>query len=347
MVRKTIKDCFVTVGILAAAFLLGLILNDVFQTDTLIPMVFVLGVFLISVITEGYVYGIFASLVGMLANNFAFTFPFFEFNFTIPENLLSAIVMLVVAIITSMLTTKIKQQEKIKADSEREKMRANLLRAVSHDLRTPLTTIYGSTSMLLENFERIAVDDRRELLRGIRDDAQWLVGMVENLLSVTKLDNASVRLNKTETVIEELIDAVLVKFRKRCPDQEVEVTIPEEFVSIPMDAVLIEQVLTNLLENAVVHAAGMTRLELMVELEYGRVRFTVRDNGCGIPADRLDDLFTGYLGSSNREGDANRRNMGIGLSVCATIIKAHGSRISANNRPGGGAEFTFTLDLEE
>ena len=126
-----------------------------------------------------------------------------------------------------------------------------------------------------------------------------------------------------------------------------EVTIPDEFVSIPMDAVLIEQVLTNLLENAFIHARGMTRLELEVRLTEGTAAFTVRDNGCGIREDRLTDLFTGYLGSSDRQGDAARRNMGIGLSVCATIIKAHGGVISARNRSDGGAEFTFTLTMEE
>lgn len=345
--RNRIKDFLLTAGILVVSFLFSLFMDGVFQTDALIPTVFVLGVFLVSVLTEGYVCGVVASLISMLAVNFAFTFPYFEFNFTIPENLFSAVVMLVVAIVTGTLTTKVKQQEKIKADSEREKMRANLLRAVSHDLRTPLTTIYGSSSMLLENYDRIPAADRQNLLRGIRDDAQWLVGMVENLLSVTRLDDGAVRLNKTDTVLEELIDAVLVKFRKRCPDQAVEVTIPDDFISIPMDAVLIEQVLTNLLENAVIHAEGMTFLELLVHIEGQKVHFTVRDDGCGIHPDRLDDLFTGYLGSSARQGDASRRNMGIGLSVCATIIKAHGGRIFARNRASRGAEFTFILDMEE
>ena len=171
--------------------------------------------------------------------------------------------------------------------------------------------------------------------------------MVENLLSVTRLDGGEFRLNKTDTVLEELIDAVLVKFRKRCPEQPVDILIPDDFVSIPMDAVLIEQVLTNLLENAVIHAVGMTLLELEVRVESNTAVFIVRDNGCGIPLDRQADLFTGYLGSSERQGDAARRNMGIGLSVCATIIKAHGGKISARNRTGGGAEFTFTLPMEE
>ena len=345
--NKQIKDLLLTAGILAACFLCSLATNRISQTPMLIPMFFVLGVFLISVLTSGYCWGVAASLISVLAVNFAFTFPYFEFNFSIPVNFFSAVVMLVVAIVTCALTKKITYAEKLKADSEREKMRANLLRAVSHDLRTPLTTIYGSSAMLLENFDRFSDADRQKLLRGIRDDAQWLVGMVENLLSVTRLDNGELRLNKTETVLEELIDTVLVKFHKRCPTQNVAVTIPEDFLSIPMDAVLIGQVLTNLLENAVIHASGMTLLELLVTLEDRHVRFTVRDDGCGIAPDRLEDLFTGYLGSSDRQSDALRRNMGIGLSVCATIVKAHGGRITAKNRPTGGAEFTFTLDLEE
>ena len=334
-------------GIMALCFALSLITDQVPRAEMLIPMFFVLGVFLVSVLTSGYAWGISASLFSVLAVNYAFTFPYFEVNFSIPVNFFSAVVMLVVAIVTCALTKKITYAEKLKADSEREKMRANLLRAVSHDLRTPLTTIYGSSSMLLENFDRYPAEDRQNLLRGIRDDAQWLVGMVEKLLSVTRLDNTSVKLNKVETVLEELIDAVLVKFHKRCPEQSVDVSIPEDFLSIPMDAVLMEQVLTNLLENAVVHAHGMTRLELLVQTRDHKAHFTVRDNGCGIPEDRIPDLFTGYLGSTDRQGDAARRNMGIGLSVCSTIIKAHGGHIRARNLPAGGAEFTFTLNLED
>ena len=345
--NKQLKDFLITMGIMALCFALSLITDQVPRAEMLIPMFFVLGVFLVSVLTSGYAWGSSASLFSVLAVNYAFTFPYFEVNFFIPVNFFSAVVMLVVAVITCALTTKIKHAEKLKADSEREKMRANLLRAVSHDLRTPLTTIYGSSSMLLENFDRYPAEDRQNLLRGIRDDAQWLVGMVENLLSVTRLDNTSVKLNKVETVLEELIDAVLVKFHKRCPEQSVDVSIPEDFLSIPMDAVLMEQVLTNLLENAVVHAHGMTRLELLVQTRDHKAHFTVRDNGCGIPEDRIPDLFTGYLGSTDRQGDAARRNMGIGLSVCSTIIKAHGGHIRARNLPAGGAEFTFTLNLED
>lgn len=345
-VKKNWKDFLLTVGILAVSFVLSLALDELFRTDTLIPTVFVLGVFLVSLLTEGYLWGIAASMTSVLAVNFAFTYPYFEFNFTIVENLFSAVIMLIITISTGTLTTKIKAQEKLRADSEKEKMRANLLRAVSHDLRTPLTTIIGSSAAIADNYGTFSKDQQLELLRGIEQDAQWLLRMVENLLSVTKIDGSGVALVKTETVVEELVDAVLVKFRKRYPAQTVAVTLPDDFISVPMDAVLIEQVLSNLLENAVEHAHGMTKLELEIGLIPDGVTFAVRDNGCGIHRDRLENLFTGYLGSGEVRSDSKRRNMGIGLSVCSTIIRAHGGKITAGNLPAGGAEFRFFLNTE-
>ena len=154
---------------------------------------------------------------------------------------------------------------------------------------------------------------------------------------------------KTPTVLEELIDAVLVEFRKRYPAQKVEVEIPEEFISIPMDAMLIQQVLINFLENAVQHAHGMTELELNVYQCTDKVWFEVRDDGCGIKPEILPGIFTGYLESkeSDMPVDKQKRNMGIGLSTCAAIIKAHGGEIDAKNQKHKGAIFRFSLGMEK
>lgn len=310
-------------------------------------MIFVLGVFLISLKTQGYFWGITASLLSVLAVNYAFTYPYYAFDLISPECLASAIVMLVVAILTGTLTTQIKHQEKMKAETEKEHMRANLLRAVSHDLRTPLTTIYGSCSAIMENYDSLSKEQQIKLLGEMRQDSEWLIRMVENLLSITRIDSGNVQLSKRPTVVEELIDAVLIKFRKRCPNQAVEVEIPEDFLSIPMDAMLIEQVLINILENAVHHAIGMTELKISVTTENNTAIFCISDNGCGIPADRIDNIFTGYLDRNDQSpADSSRSNMGIGLSVCAAIIKAHGSEIYVKNHPGSGATFSFSLELE-
>ncbi len=345
--KKTyFKDAIFSLTILIVTFILNLSMQQWFQTQTLIPMIFVLGVFLISWRTQGYFWGIAASLVSVLAVNYAFTYPYYAFDLISPECVSSAIVMLIVSIITGTLTTQIKHQEKIKAEIDRERMRANLLRAVSHDLRTPLTSIYGASSTLIENYKSLKAEQHLQLLKDVQEDSQWLIRMVENLLSVTRIDSERVRVAKVPTVLEELIDIVLVKFRKHFPDQQVLVEIPDEFVSIPMDAMLIEQVLINLLENAVIHAKGMQTLRLTVTCQDGFAEFRVTDDGCGISSDRMDKLFTGYLDRKDTPTDGTRNNMGIGLSVCATIIKAHGSEIYAENLNPQGATFRFALEME-
>ncbi len=344
--KRSAGDCFFMLVVLVVVFGINLLLQELFDTQTMIPMIFVLGVFLVSWKTQGYFWGITASLVSVLAVNYAFTYPYWAFDLISPECISSAVVMLIVAIMTGALTTRLKHQEKLKAEAEKERMRGNLLRAVSHDLRTPLTSIYGACSTMIENYDDISRERHRKLLGDVRNDAQWLVRMVENLLSVTRIDEEKVRLAKHNTVLEELIDAVLVKFRKHYPGQQVRVQIPEDFVSIPMDAMLMEQVLMNLLENAVFHAHGMENLWLRVEIHGNQAIFYVEDDGCGIPADRMAGLFTGIL-DSEAPTDTGRSNMGIGLSVCSAIIKAHGSEIKAANRSGGGAVFRFALEMEE
>ena len=346
--KLNVFDGLFTVFMLAATFFLNLFVQLHFDTRTLVPMLFVLGVFLISWRTQGYFWGIFASLVSVLAVNYTFTYPYWAFDLISPESFFSALVMLIVAIATGTLTTKIKIQEQIKAEIEKERMRANLLRAVSHDLRTPLTSIYGSSTTVMENYDALSKEQTVKLLGEVRDDAQWLIRMVENLLSVTRIDGTKAMVTKTPAVLEELIDNVLVQFHKHYPRQTVEVEIPDDFIMIPMDSMLIQQVLLNILENAVTHAVNMSCLKLSVTVQDNQAEFTISDNGCGIPADRMKNLFTGYL---ERDGigptDGSRHNMGIGLSVCSAIIKAHGSEIHAKNNPDGGATFTFCLDLED
>ena len=343
---EQLKDGVLTIAILVGNFFLNVYMQRLFNTQTLIPMIFVLGVFLISAKTQGYFWGITASLISVLAVNYAFTFPYYAFDLITPECLCCAVVMLFVATVTGALTTKIKRQEKIKTENELERMRGNLLRAVSHDLRTPLTSISGSCWAMIENYDSLKKTQHMKLLREIREDADWLIRMMENLLSVTRIDGEKVQVAKVPTVLEELIDTVLLKFQKRCPGQTVEVRIPEEFISIPMDAMLIGQVLINLLENAVDHAKGMTSLQLIVEKENEQAVFGIIDDGCGIPKEQLERIFTGYLEHKQIPVDGNRNNMGIGLSVCATIVKAHGGRIWAENRSQGGVAFYFTLEME-
>jgi len=326
MKRKSILyNILIVISILIVCFFLCLFIHNILKNESLIPSLFVLGIFLISMFTDGYLYGIFAAFISVMAVNFAFTFPYFSVNFTISENFVSAVIMVIVAVATSAITTKLKKQENLKTENEKEKVRTNLLRAVSHDLRTPLTTIYGSSSALLENKNSFTEEQRDDMLKGIKEDAQWLNRMVENLLSITKLDNGNVKIIKIPTVLDELVDSVLIKFNIRYPNQEVQIDLPEDFVAIPMDPLLIEQVLINLLENAVQHAVDMTELTLRVFTISGKAIFEVRDNGKRQMNEEIQP--------------------GIGLSVCNTIIKAHGGELRAVNSKAGGLLMRFTLDL--
>lgn len=341
-----LKNSLLAILILSASFGISVVFQKLLGTEEHITTLFAFGVFLISIVTEGYVYGIVSAFVATFSINYAFAFPYFSFNFTLPENLVSALIMITISLMTSALTTKLKRWQMLKAEGEREMMRANLLRAVSHDLRTPLTTIYGSSSAILDNYATLTEQQKLRMVTGIKEDSEWLIRMVENLLSITRLDAGEVEIIKTPTVLEELIDSVIHKFRKRYPTQAVDIDIPDDIVTIPMDAILIEQVLVNLLENAVQHAVGMEHLGLKVFVIGKNAIFEVTDDGCGIEKERLNKIFTGYYDSAEPPSDMKKRNAGIGLSVCATIVNAHGGSISAENAKECGAVFRFSLETE-
>ena len=345
--RQVLRDGLISFGILVLCFLVSLLMQNVVDIPEQVTTAFAFAVFLISLTTDGYFWGLAAAFVSVILVNYALTFPYFVLNFLIPSNFVSAVVMGVIAVLTSALTTKVKRQEAMRAESEKEKMRANLLRAISHDLRTPLTTIYGSSSALRENSDTLTDVQKDKMLQGIQEDAQWLVRMVENLLSVTRIDSGNVRIEKTPTALDELIDSVLLKFQKHYPKQKIELQLPEELVLIPMDALLMVQVLVNILENAVQHGHGLTKITLKVTERDGVAVFEISDDGCGIPAERLPHIFTGIFPAEQKPADNAKRNAGIGLSVCATIVRAHGGTIFAENLPEGGAMFRFTLNTEE
>ena len=343
-----IKDCLFALLVLAVTFGINIIIQELFHNRTLIPMIFILAIFIIAWKTEGYLVGIISSLASVLMVNYAFTFPYYAFDLLSPECLFAAGVMLIIATMTSALTTRIKSQEIARAESELEQMRANLLRAISHDLRTPLTGIYGSAGAIIDNYDSLSKEQQLKLLTDMKEDSQWLIRMVENLLSVTRIDEGRLQLSKTPVVLEELVDAVILKFRKSYQEQEIAVDIPDEFISIPMDVLLIQQVITNLLENSVVHAEGMTELSFRVYTKDTKAVFEISDNGCGLPRELVGKVFSGQqIYHSDAPADGSRRNMGIGLSVCAAIVKAHGGTLTAENRKSGGAVFRFELEMEE
>lgn len=307
--------------------------------------IFILSVSLIARFTQGYLYGVFASVLSVFFVNYIFTYPYWEFNLSIAGYPLTFLVMLVVSISISTLTTRIKRQEQLRLEVEMEKMRGNLLRSVSHDLRTPLTSIVGSSSVLLENAS-LSPQQREDLIREINKDARWLTQITENILSVTRFNNARVKLKKEYEVVEEIISSAIVKFRKNNHPVEIIVHKPEEILLAPMDATLIEQVILNLFDNAVVHGKNTSRITVTIEEQKNHILIAVSDNGCGISEQVFPHLFDGRASSFNPLPD-DRRNMGIGLSVCKSIVHAHSGKIKALNNKDGGARFELLLPKKE
>ena len=236
------------------------------------------------------------------------------------------------------------ERNKVSLEMEAEKLRANLLRAVSHDLRTPLTSISGATSALIDSGETLSRADLDQLYSDIRDNAQWLIRMVENLLSVTRITQSPSAIHKVPELAEEVLAEAAGQIRRRFPGQKLTVRAPDEVLIVPMDATLVEQVIINLIENAIYHADA-SPIEVEVVRDGDNAIFRVRDHGDGVDKERMGRLFDGYA-ANPKASDDSHRGMGLGLSICASIVHAHRGEIHALNTAEGGALFSFKLPLE-
>ena len=239
------------------------------------------------------------------------------------------------------------EQNNIILEAEREKMRATLLRSVSHDLRTPLTSILAAGTTLLEQ-DSIKDEGGKALALGIKDNAQWLIRVVENILTVTKITQDTMKVAKKPEAAEEIIAQTVAIVRGRYPERDIHVRVPENLLIVPMDATLISQVIINLLDNAVKNSPDGTLILLTLGRHGNFAQFSVSDNGSGIPENLLESLFDMQLPQSQSEHVVDSvRGMGIGLSICRAIVNAHSGEIEGFNRKDGGAVFSFTLPLEE
>ena len=344
-----------TVMMLAVTTVICRLLFHYVLSDSIVIMIYLLTVFLISRFTVGYWYGAISSLLSVFLFNFFFTEPYYSVNVYDPKYPLIFLIMLIVSIITSATTVRIRHaaEEKIKQSNiqektrqiiENEKLRGTILRSISHDLRTPLTSITGSVSMLLDKEDDFSSDDRKKLLLDVYNESVWLNRFVENLLSLTRIDDDLMKLKIQPELIEEIVGETLVIIRRRLGNRSIKVVTPKDPILVWMDSALIEQVLNNLLDNAIAHTKENGEIAINVACELDQVRFSVWNNGPGIPDDVLERIFERYF-VGNEERFDSRRGMGLGLSICQSIIRAHQGVLTAENHPDGGAVFTFTIPI--
>jgi two-component system sensor histidine kinase KdpD len=232
--------------------------------------------------------------------------------------------------------------------AETEKSRNALLSSVSHDLRTPLAGILGAASSLLEEDERLTPAARRDLAESIHEESRRMSRLVGNLLEMTRLDAGAVQLKKEPCPVEEIIGSALTRLEKPLDGRQVSAHIPANFPPVPMDVILMEQVLVNLLENAAKHTPPGSAIEISAAVADHVAVLEVADHGPGLAAGderRVFEKF--YRGKTPGGTPGGTGGAGLGLSICKAAVEAHGGRISAENRAGGGAVFKITLPLRD
>lgn len=363
------RDCIVTVLFLFAAFMASSALINHTGGENNSALVFVLAVAFISLITTGYIYGIVASIAGTFFINVYFMYPYAQFSLSQTGYPVTMLSMVAVSCMVCALTARVKQQaaeavrrekntkmlyemnEKLNAEktaiqmeSARESIRSNILRAVSHDLRTPLTSISGSASVLLSSPE--TPEKNLPMLADIKSDADSLIVMVENLLSFTRMQDSTAPLKKREELLEEVAGDALITTRRRFPNYKVEMNLSEDILFLSMEPMLVKQVIVNLLENAIRHSGDTEHIQLNLFRQDDWAVVEVRDQGKGLSPDICQHIQSGKPLNRDLSGDSTR-GMGIGLSACQSIIHAHGGFFAAGNDPEGGAIFRFGLPMTE
>ncbi len=233
------------------------------------------------------------------------------------------------------------EKEQVALKARQEQLRGNMLRAISHDLRTPLTAIAGNADCLLNTYDKLDDDTRKQLFSDIYDDAQWLYSLVENLLSVTRLDS-HVQLNFTCELADELIDEAVRHVHKRSDDHIVVKDVPDEPLLVKADAKLVLQVLVNLVDNALKYTPKGSKIVVSAQKAANGIRFSVADNGNGIPQAEKEKVFEMFYTGNNAVADS-RRSLGLGLALCKSIVAAHGGVLEVWDNSPHGAVFGFVL----
>ena len=285
-----------------ATALAFLFFSFVSENTANIALLYIIVQILIARYTNGYLHVLFSSVFSVICINFFFTYPFFRLNFTLSGYPVTFIGMLIITLLTT-----------------------------------------ATTSSLLSDGSILSDAEKRELLENIENDSSWLLNMVENLLSVTRInDTVTHQVNKTPEIVEEVVAEAVQRLKKRFPSASIIVHVPTDYLLIPMDAILIEQVLINLLENALIHSGSSHSPELTVTDHPDHVTFCVKDFGHGLNPDVIPDIFSGIC--HNTGSVDSHKGMGIGLSICKTIIDAHNGYIEAKNHTNGALFLSSVLN---
>ena len=341
-------DVVVSVAIQALTVVVAMALDALGFSEAATVIVFVLGVLLTAEFTTRPVYCLVASVLSILCFNFFLAYPRFTFRIEgtgVPGTI---VVMFVVALFASYLVMRMRENERKSAEAslkaQNEQLRANLLRSVSHDLRTPLTAITGNADMLLDNSANLTDEERRRLVHDVYDDATWLVGVVENLLAVTRLEEGEVLLNRNVELVDDVVEEAMRHVSRDASQHHIVVEPSGELLLARMDAQVIVQVVVNLVNNAIGHTQQGSRIVIGVRREGEYAVVSVADDGPGVSDADKRHVFEPFYTTGGISTDS-RRGIGLGLSLCRSLVEAHGGTMRVEDVQPHGARFSFTLPL--
>ncbi|MFQ8600950.1 MAG: sensor histidine kinase, partial [Oscillospiraceae bacterium] len=236
------------------------------------------------------------------------------------------------------------KREEAQTQAKNEQLRANLLRSISHDLRTPLTSISGNVGVLLSN--NVSEETRNQIYTDIYDDAAWLINLVENLLSVTRIEDGSMHIHRQAELLDELVTEALGHVNRLSVEHEIRVALEDDLQLVKVDARLIMQVVVNMVDNAIKYTPPGSHITISSKRVGNMVEVSVADDGEGIPDAAKARIFEMFYTAGNQAADA-KRGLGLGLALCKSIITAHGGEIEVGDHVPHGTVFRFTLPAEE
>ena len=354
---SVLKDFGISLIILAAATIAGYLFKLGGLTDSNIIMLYIIAVLVISILTSKIYYCLGSSIVGVLVFNYLFTYPEFSFSAHDAGYPVTFLTMFITALIAGTLANKLKRNTLIAEQNAREKeeaallaqneqLRANMLRTISHDLRTPLTSISGNASTLISGGTALDETARQQIYTDIFSESMWLIEMVENLLYATRIEDGRMQLNISVEILDDIVQEAVRHTERTHPKRNIIVDMLDEIIPVMADANLIVQVIVNLMDNAVKYSDDNSDVTVTVCRENAYAVISVSDHGTGISDEEKEKVFDMFYTGGSRSSDS-RRSLGLGLALCRSIITSHGGTISVSDNIPNGTVVSFTLPIGE
>lgn len=352
-----IKESVFCLIILTLATLLGYAFKAFSLTEADIIMLYIIAVLVISIITSNMLYCLISSVVCVILFNFFFTYPDFSLSAYDAGYPVTFVTMFITAFIAGSLANKLKRNIKIAEQNAKEKeaaallaqneqMRANMLRSISHDLRTPLTSISGNASTLISGGSTLDEAAKQQIYSDIYSESMWLIGMVENLLYATRIENGRIQLNLSVEILDDIVVEAVKHVQRSHPKRTIVVDMCDDIIPVTADANLIVQVIINLIDNAIKYSEDDTTVFVSGKKEKDVAVVSVADSGAGIPPSEKEKVFEMFYTGVSRSSDS-RRSLGLGLSLCKSIVDSHGGVLTVSDNAPKGTVVSFTLPLGE